>query len=100
MPQEQSSNFNREIDKMLTESEERIKELRDLNRPLYPWEKERIKERLKRLENQENWDKRYLEKDIIRLKKEIRFLSFLSLLIILALLLLCIIFGYAIYLKL
>jgi DNA-binding transcriptional regulator GbsR (MarR family) len=100
MSQEQPTNFNREIDKMLTQSEERIKELRDLNRPLYPWEKERLKERLTKIENQETWDKNYLEKDIIRLKKETKIVYYLSIFIIIILLFICILFGYGVWIRL
>ncbi len=100
MTQEQPTNFNREIDKMLTQSEERIKELRDLNRPLSPWEKERIKERLMKLENHETWNKSYLEKDLIRLKKEVKNVYYLSLFIITLLLFICILFGYGLWIRL
>lgn len=100
MSPEQPTNFNREIDKMLTESEERIKQLRDLNRPLYPWEKEQLKERLTKLENQESWNKYYLEKDIVRLKNEVKNVYYLSLFIITLLLFICVLFGYGLWIRL
>ena len=100
MSPEQPTNFNREIDKMLTESEERIKQLRDSNRPLYPWEKERLKERLTKLENQESWNKYYLENDIVRLKNEVRNVYYLSLFIITLLLFICILVGYGLWIRL
>lgn len=100
MSQENPNNFNREIDIMLTESEERIQKLRDLNRPLYPWEKERLKERLMKIENHETWNKYYLERDMIRLRNEIRNVYYLSVCIIILLLFVCILFGYGLSIRL
>ncbi len=68
MTEEQPTNFNREVDRMLTQSEQRIEQLRELNRPIRPWEKERLKERLSKLENYETWDKAYFQEKLTLLK--------------------------------
>ncbi|MEA5511777.1 hypothetical protein VB715_18555 [Crocosphaera sp. UHCC 0190] len=97
MTQEQPTNFNREIDRMLTKSEQRIEQLRELNRPLRPWEKDRFKERLSKLEKQETWDKAELQERLTRLKKELRIVYALSAFVLLSLFVCCVIFSFGLW---
>ena len=94
MTQEPPTNFNREIDLMLNQATERVEHLRDLNRPLRPWEKEKLKERLMRLESQETWDKANIEKRLTALKKELRTIYLMSSFVLLILLGMCILLGF------
>ncbi|EAZ89357.1 hypothetical protein [Crocosphaera chwakensis] len=97
MTEEQPTNFNKEVDRMLTQSEQRIEQLRELNRPIRPWEKERLKERLSKLEHYETWDKAYFQEKLTRLKKEIRIVSVMSVVILCLLLLCCAAFGLVVW---
>jgi DNA repair exonuclease SbcCD ATPase subunit len=97
MTQEQPTNFNREIDRMLTKSEQRIEQLRELNRPMRPWEKDRFKERLSKLENQETWDKAELQERLTQLKKDIKIVSFISAFVILMLFICCVMFSFGLW---
>jgi hypothetical protein len=70
---EDKSNFNREIDQLLVRAEQRVRELRQLNRTfIYPWEKQEIDRRLKQLENDEVWDKKRIESRLESLEERVR----------------------------
>lgn len=93
MNPDSSTNFNRELDRMLDRSAKRVEELRELNRPLRPWEVERFKDRLTRLEAQLTWDKTSAEQRLIALKKELRTVYWLFGFVLLILLLMCALLG-------
>lgn len=78
---------------MLDRSAHRVLELRELNRPLRPWEIERFKERLTRLETQATWDKTNIENRLIALKKELNVVYWMFGFAMLILLLMCGLLG-------
>ncbi len=78
---------------MLDRSAKRVEELRELNRPLRPWEIERFKDRLTRLETQLTWDKASAEKRLVALQKELRTVYWMFGFVLLILLLMCALLG-------
>jgi hypothetical protein len=93
MNSDSSTNFNRELDRMLDRSAKRVEELRDLNRPLRPWEIERFKDRLAKLEAQLTWDKTSAERRLVALEKELRTVYWMFGFVLVILLLMCTLLG-------